>query len=35
VIKISEEMDEGPVRSMALEVLNDRNMLGKGEASNE
>jgi len=35
VIKISEEMNEGPVRSMAIEVLNDRNTLGKGEVSNE
>ena len=35
VIKISEEMDEGPVRSMALEVLHDRSILGKGEESNE
>ena len=35
VIKISEEMNEGPVRSMAIEVLNDRNTLGKGEVSDE
>ena len=33
--KISEEIDEGPVRSMALEVLHDRSTLGRGEVSNE
>ena len=35
VVKISEGIDEGPVKSMAIEVLNDRSMLGKGEVSNE
>ena len=35
VQKISEEIDEGPVRSMALEVLHDRSTLGRGEVSNE
>lgn len=35
VVKLSEEIDEGPVRSMALEVLRDRSTLGKGEISNE
>ena len=35
VQKISEEINEGPVRSMALEVLHDRSTLGRGEVSNE
>ena len=33
VQKISEEIDEGPVRAMAIEVLQDRSTLGKEEVS--
>ena len=33
VVKISEQIDEGPVKSTAIEVLRDRAMLGKGGVS--
>ena len=35
VVKISEEIDEGPVKLMALEVLHDRSTLGKGREYND
>ena len=35
VVKLSEEIDEGPVKLMALEVLHDRSTLGKGREDND